>query len=364
MNETKSDQFNPKDLLTIPNIITYIRVLCIPVFVVLSILAGMRNDTSFVYWALGVFAFAAASDLVDGYLARRFNWSTGLGMLLDPFADKLMHISVALCLAFAIKIDGVNYLHWAFIVAIIFKELYMILCAPIIAKKGIEIKANMIGKVASATLSGGIILCFFHPYVAPWDWAIIATSVVQSYFAAGFYTVDVLRQLKQIKLNEEASSKGETIENSKTENSEIDNSEIEKKNVEVESLELAKNGNSKLPGEINTTVQPSATANNETAANTKATAKSNTTEKPKATENTNATAKSNVTEKPKTTAKPKTATVDKQVQSAKADDNTKTAVAKTATAKTAVAKTTEAKKANTKSKTVANSNEATTTKEN
>lgn len=209
MKTRESDQFNVKDLWTIPNLITYFRMLCIPAFVTLSVYAGRLNSMTYVYWALAVFGIAAVSDLFDGMLARKFDWGTGVGMLLDPFADKLMHISVIICLAVAIRIDGEYFLHWGFIVAIAFKELMMICFAPIVAKKGVEVKANMIGKVASATLSGGIIVCFFHPYVKPWDWAIITTAVVQSYFAAANYLVDILRTLKKLKVEEGQAREGE-----------------------------------------------------------------------------------------------------------------------------------------------------------
>jgi cardiolipin synthase len=219
MAKTKSDQFNPKDLLTIPNLITYFRVLCIPVFVVFSVLAGQRSSELFLYLALGTFAVAAASDVLDGVLARKFNWGTGVGMLLDPLADKLMHISVAACLAFAIKLNGVDYqgyayfLHWGFVVAILFKELIMIVVAPIVAKTGVVVKANMVGKVASATLSGGVILCFFHQYIAPWDWAIVLTAVAQSYASAVNYLVEILRAIKALKIKEAEEAEAQAAEN-------------------------------------------------------------------------------------------------------------------------------------------------------
>lgn len=199
MATEKIDQFNPKDLWTIPNLITYFRILCIPAFVTLSIFAGLRNSMAFVYAALAVFVIAAVSDLFDGWLARKYNWGTGVGMLLDPLADKLMHISVAACLVFAIKINGEYFLHWGFIIAIVFKELMMIFLAPVVAKKGILVKANEAGKIASATLSGGIILCFFHPYLKYWDWAIVLTAVAQSYYSAANYLKEILKQLKEMK---------------------------------------------------------------------------------------------------------------------------------------------------------------------
>ncbi|MBR7163035.1 MAG: CDP-alcohol phosphatidyltransferase family protein, partial [Clostridia bacterium] len=91
-------QINKKDLWTIPNLITYFRILCIPAFVTLMALAGVRSDTTLLYWGAGVFAVATLSDLVDGFIARKFNMTSGIGMVLDPFADKMMQVSVLLCL--------------------------------------------------------------------------------------------------------------------------------------------------------------------------------------------------------------------------------------------------------------------------
>ena len=197
----KINQFNPKDLFTIPNIICYFRILCIPAFITMAVLAGINSNETFVYISLAIFAVAAFSDILDGALARKFNWGTGVGMLLDPLADKLMHVSMAICLCFAIRLDGVSlygydyFLHWGYLIAIALKEVLMICIAPVIAKTGITIKANMAGKIASATLSAGFILCFFHKYVAPWDWAVITVAVAQSYFALYTYLVDVIKQL-------------------------------------------------------------------------------------------------------------------------------------------------------------------------
>ena len=205
-------QINKKDLWTIPNLITYFRILCIPAFVVLMALAGVRNDVTLLYWGAGVFAIASASDLVDGYIARRFNMTSGIGMVLDPFADKLMHVAVLLCLCFCtgltplgkststlMDVDGGWYLHYAFVALILVKELVMIVASPFIMKAGAKIQANWMGKVASATISIGVILCFFHPYVYLADWGILAWGVVLTYLALGGYVRDVFRQIRLIK---------------------------------------------------------------------------------------------------------------------------------------------------------------------
>ncbi|KPW36004.1 CDP-diacylglycerol--glycerol-3-phosphate 3-phosphatidyltransferase [Pseudomonas tremae] len=79
--------------MNIPNLITVLRVLLIPIFILLFY---MPYHWSYMA-ASAVFAFAAATDWLDGYLARRLEQSTPFGAFLDPVADKLM-VAVALVL--------------------------------------------------------------------------------------------------------------------------------------------------------------------------------------------------------------------------------------------------------------------------
>ncbi|WP_322977841.1 CDP-diacylglycerol--glycerol-3-phosphate 3-phosphatidyltransferase [Pseudomonas sp. C11] len=82
--------------MNIPNLLTVLRVLLIPVFILLFYM-----PFSWSYWAASmVFAIAAATDWLDGYLARRWEQSTPFGAFLDPVADKLM-VAVALVLLVA-----------------------------------------------------------------------------------------------------------------------------------------------------------------------------------------------------------------------------------------------------------------------
>ncbi|PKH79386.1 CDP-diacylglycerol--glycerol-3-phosphate 3-phosphatidyltransferase [Pseudomonas sp. Choline-02u-1] len=79
--------------MNIPNLITVLRVLLIPIFILLFYLPYQWSYMA----SASVFAFAAATDWLDGYLARRLEQSTPFGAFLDPVADKLM-VAVALVL--------------------------------------------------------------------------------------------------------------------------------------------------------------------------------------------------------------------------------------------------------------------------
>lgn len=126
----------------IPNILSVIRLLCIPVFVLLF---NLGNRLA----AAGVFCGASLTDVVDGYLARRNNWVTNVGKILDPLADKLMQFTVLLCLTLSFK--GPSHVI-ACIVLILFtlKELAMLAGAIVV----LRVKQNVVvsswyGKLAT-----------------------------------------------------------------------------------------------------------------------------------------------------------------------------------------------------------------------
>lgn len=95
--ETAADrQVADRRILTIPNVISVVRLLCVPLF--LYLLFGRENRAA----AAALLAVLGATDWVDGYIARRWNQVSELGKILDPVADRVLLI-VAIV---AILIDG------------------------------------------------------------------------------------------------------------------------------------------------------------------------------------------------------------------------------------------------------------------
>ena len=121
----------------IPNILSVIRILLVFVFVfVLFVL-----DSPF--WAIIIFLTAGATDVVDGYLARRFNWITNLGKILDPFADKLMQCTVLVCFC----IDGIIPI-W-FVIPFFLKEgATLIIGWIVIRRRSVVVVSKWYGKAA------------------------------------------------------------------------------------------------------------------------------------------------------------------------------------------------------------------------
>jgi len=87
-----------KRAYNIPNMLTYGRILAVPLIVLCFFIEGRLQSTDFARWAaLGLFAIASITEVLDGYLARIWNQTSNIGRMLDPIADKLL-ISVCLLL--------------------------------------------------------------------------------------------------------------------------------------------------------------------------------------------------------------------------------------------------------------------------
>jgi CDP-diacylglycerol---glycerol-3-phosphate 3-phosphatidyltransferase len=81
----------------VPNLITFLRALLVPV--ILWLLASEGDGDTARWWAFGIFVFAAATDSIDGWVARRWHGVTRWGQLADPIADKLLIIGSLASLA-------------------------------------------------------------------------------------------------------------------------------------------------------------------------------------------------------------------------------------------------------------------------
>ncbi len=148
-------KFSKKEIFSIPNLMSYFRILLIPVFCVLY----LRAQTPGQYLlAAGVVFLSSLTDLFDGMVARRFHMITELGKALDPIADKLTHAALAICLA-------VRYpLMWALIGLMALKEGYMGLMGLYFLRRGKMLDGAMwFGKVCTAILFVGMLTLFLVP---------------------------------------------------------------------------------------------------------------------------------------------------------------------------------------------------------
>jgi len=87
-------------LLSLPNILTYARILAVPLVVLCFFVEGKLQSSDLArWWALGIFVAASVTDFFDGYLARIWAQTSNIGRMLDPIADKLLVSTCLLLLA-------------------------------------------------------------------------------------------------------------------------------------------------------------------------------------------------------------------------------------------------------------------------
>lgn len=87
--------------MNVPNFLTILRLFMVPAFVI----AIFQEDPGR-FWAAGIFVLAALTDVLDGYLARKWNQITDFGKLADPAADKMMQLTALVCLFIKDRLPG------------------------------------------------------------------------------------------------------------------------------------------------------------------------------------------------------------------------------------------------------------------
>ena len=126
----------------LPNAMTFLRALLVPVILVLL----AQDDPKSRWWAFGIFVFAALTDSIDGWVARRWHGVTRWGQLADPIADKLLIIGSLASLA------AVGELPWWAVVVIVAREVGVtVLRVLVVRRSGVVIAANWWGKAKTVS---------------------------------------------------------------------------------------------------------------------------------------------------------------------------------------------------------------------
>jgi CDP-diacylglycerol--glycerol-3-phosphate 3-phosphatidyltransferase len=174
-----------KQLMTWPNMLTGLRFAMIPLLVVLLM---MEQTTSIAFLAWFVFALAAFTDWLDGYLARKFDAETVFGKLMDPLADKLL---VTAALLMLIPLDRIPA--WICLI-IISREIFITGIRGLAASTGTVVAADNLGKLKSNFQYYGVGFLIFPlnllpiPFQYQFGMVLIYISVVLSIWSAVNYT--------------------------------------------------------------------------------------------------------------------------------------------------------------------------------
>jgi cardiolipin synthase len=179
----------PERVWTVPNIVSFIRLAGVPLFLYLFLVAHAEG------WAVAVLAVGGTSDWVDGYLARRLGQVSRLGALLDPFADRLYILATLI----AFTVAGV--VPWVFTAALLAREAAVGLGLLVLRRYDIgPPEVHYVGKTATflllaafpmlllARVTGGTAAAFWSAN----GWALAWWGIVLYWLAGALYLAQIV----------------------------------------------------------------------------------------------------------------------------------------------------------------------------
>jgi cardiolipin synthase len=187
---TRDDDLAADRIWTIPNLLSLLRLLGVPLFLWLA-LGPEANG-----WSFAVLAFGGLSDYADGKIARRFHQTSRLGALLDPAADRLYIVATIV----ALTVRGILPVWLA--VAIALRDLVLLTTVPVLRRHGygFALPVNFAGKAATLALLYAfplLLLSVGDSVVAqvarPVGWAFTGWGTVLYWYAGVLYVVQVRR---------------------------------------------------------------------------------------------------------------------------------------------------------------------------
>lgn len=189
---------------TLPNLLSFIRIILIPVFAVL-----FYNGHNIA--AVAVLAISGFSDLFDGKIARKFNQVSNLGKIFDPIADKLTVFAIAIILFlkfFSAENAALHSFSWVFLLFLV-KDILMLVVGGIMIALGMRpCAAEIYGKLATVAFYvvmvsimavGPEVGAFRNIYTLP-DTAmmvLVVITVIMTFVAFVSYIPDVIRQFSE-----------------------------------------------------------------------------------------------------------------------------------------------------------------------
>ncbi len=186
-----------KKILTIPNILSLVRIAMIPFIVWLYL--GEKNYG----WAGGLLIFSGVTDVVDGFIARRFNMISDLGKVLDPIADKLTQATMLVCLLLRFPMMVLP------LALMVLKEIFMSVTGLLVIRRtGNVMSSDWHGKVATVLIYATMVLHIFWYNIPSTQSAFFigATMVMIgiSFWLYGKYNITELKKEKARRAQQES----------------------------------------------------------------------------------------------------------------------------------------------------------------
>jgi cardiolipin synthase len=182
-------------VLTVPNALSVLRLVLVPVFLYLLLVIDARG------WAVGVLMFSGFSDWADGKIARLVaNQSSRLGELLDPAVDRIYMVTVPVALAIYGAVP------WWIVVTLLGRDVVLAATLPVLRSRGLTaLPVTYIGKAATFALMSGFPLILLGQWDALWSrvvlacgWAFLIWGVVMYLWSAVLYLIQVAMVVRQL----------------------------------------------------------------------------------------------------------------------------------------------------------------------
>jgi cardiolipin synthase len=181
-------------VVTIPNLLTVVRFMGVPLFIWL-VLAQKEYGAGVI-----VLAVMAGTDWIDGYIARRFDQASKLGRVLDPIADRLALLAVA----FTLVIAGV--VHWLYLAALVVPDAVLLVLTLSLFRGHPDLPVSVVGKVRTGLLLLGTPLLVlsrmdtgFSGQLFAAAWVVLGLGLVGHWIAAYNYFRAMLRKGRALK---------------------------------------------------------------------------------------------------------------------------------------------------------------------
>ena len=186
----------PQDrVLTVPNVLSIIRLVLVPVFLYLLLIVGAIG------WAVAVLMFSGVSDWADGKIARLFdNQSSRLGALLDPAVDRIYMVVVPVAMAMYGAVP------WWIVALLLGRDLALATTLPLIRRRGLAaLPVTYVGKAATFALMSGLPLVLLGQFDAGWarivlaiGWGFLIWGLAMYLWSAVLYLIQVVMVVRTI----------------------------------------------------------------------------------------------------------------------------------------------------------------------
>lgn len=197
---------NDLEIDNLPNRLTIIRMVIVPVVIVLLLMAHPQKspltpeNANLCGWIAGwICVFASITDFFDGYIARKKNIVTVFGSFLDPIADKFLVVSSLIMLMY------LDRLHAFVVVVLVLRELYMTSLRLLASSEGIKVPVNIWGKLKTTAQMIAIPMLMANE-----DWfflplpilgkIFIYFSLALSVISATGYSMSLVQKLKEVRI--------------------------------------------------------------------------------------------------------------------------------------------------------------------